>query len=167
MSKAIATERIERDGYSGTVYYNEERGTEFVAWELATFYSDTGQPVKVTGVTGRKGSPKAAAYNLLHVKGPHSFLANMLRSRIQWDKQGSLMSVSVPGAAIQGSGYDSPMSLTLRENLADATVLPLALQVLALSVVRVACKGVYAHLNKRDAEAGDEAEEEELSTIAF
>jgi hypothetical protein len=135
MSKAQRIEQVEKDGYQGTVYQNDERDTQFVSWLLATFSADHGAPVKVTGVTGRNGSPKAAAWNLAH--GQNAFLQRVLRSRIQLGREGSSILVSVPGAAIQGVGYDEPLVLNLEERLASSADLNLALSVMANTIAGV------------------------------
>ncbi|NIV31614.1 MAG: hypothetical protein GWN58_19645, partial [Anaerolineae bacterium] len=66
---------------------------------------------------GRKGSPRAAAWNLQNSLRV-GFLQRVLRSRVQLGREGGSILVTVPGAQIQGTGYDKPLALTLQERIA-------------------------------------------------
>jgi len=155
---ANAIGQVEKDGFQGTLYKNEEKGTEFVAWRLATLQADHGKPVTVTGITGKNGSPKAAAYNLQH--GNRGFLARVLASRRTVGRDGRSISVYIPGARVQVSGYENALPLNLRERVDSTNDVSLAVRMMAGTVANVVARGVYALYAQSAEESADEAEEE-------
>jgi hypothetical protein len=177
MAEQIGTK--EQDGYEGKVY--QGANGKFVAWNLASLFTARGNPIKVTGVTGESVGPKAAAWNLTHVRDEsgesheresYPFLQRVLKNRVQLARgAGGGVDVSVPGAAVQGVGYDEPLELTLKANVASMRDLPLALAMFAGTITSIAARGVYAQYAKAASAAdGDEAEEEvpeDLTHIDF
>ena len=162
MSEMVGT--VERDGFEGKVYQGAKGN--FVAWQLATLTSRRGAPVAVTAITGEKGSPKAAAWNLTH-NDRNGFLQRVLRSRVQLSRgEGGSVDVTVPGAQIQGVGYDEPLELTLKANVAAPRDLSIALGLFADQIASVAARGVYALLNSQDGEEA-EADTEEIEELQF
>jgi len=161
---ANITGQVERDGFTGVVYENSEKGTEFVSWRLARFEADRGAPITVTGVTGRNGSPKAAAYNLQH--GDSGFLRRVLNARRQWAKREGGIAVYVPGAKVQVHGYDEGLDLTLCEHIESTQDLPLALSAMASNLANVVARGVYALYASRGG-SESEAEADEVESIEF
>jgi hypothetical protein len=141
---------------------------KFVAWQLAQLTTQRGKPVAVTAITGENGSPKAAAWNLTHNER-NGFLQRVLKSRVQLSRgEGGSVDVTVPGAQIQGVGYDKPMGLTLTANVASARDLPVALSLFADQIASVAARGVYATLASQESEepeAGDE--DDEIEALQF
>jgi hypothetical protein len=164
MTEMIST--VERDGFSGKVYQGEKG--KFVAWQLATLTSRRGNPVAVTAITGENGSPKAAAWNLTHNER-NGFLQRVLKSRVQLSRgEGGSVDVTVPGAQIQGVGYDEPLALTLQANVATPRDLPVALGLFADTIANVAARGVYANLAGQESEEPeDESEDDGLETLQF
>jgi hypothetical protein len=164
MADVIST--VERDGFEGNVYAGKKGN--FVAWTLAQLTTQRGTPVAVTAITGEKGSPKAAAWNLTHNER-NGFLQRVLKSRVQLSRgEGGSVDVTVPGAQIQGVGYDKPMGLTLTANVATPRDLPVALGLFADTISQVAARGVYATLASQEAEeAEDEPEDEGLEELQF
>ena len=134
---------------------------KFVAWQLAQLTTQRGNPVAVTAITGENGSPKAAAWNLTHNER-NGFLQRVLRSRVQLSRgAGGSVDVTIAGAQIQGVGYDEPLALTLKANVATPRDLPVALGLFADTISQVAARGVYATLASQESEepeAGDEDE---------
>ena len=164
MAEIIDT--VERDGFEGKVYQGAKGN--FVAWQLATLTSRRGTPVAVTAITGEKGSPKAAAWNMTHNKR-NGFLQRVLKNRVQLSRgEGGSVDVTVPGAQIQGVGYDEPLALTLQANVATPRDLPVALGLFADTISQVAARGVYATLASQEAEeAEDEPDTEEIEELQF
>ena len=165
-ANAIST--VERDGFQGTLYENPEKGTQFVAWQLATLQADHGKPVTVTGITGKNGSPKAAAYNLQH--GDRGFLARVLASRRTVGRDGRSISVYIPGARVQVSGYDEALELNLRERVESTGDVRLAVRMMAGTVANVVARGVYALYAQSAEESAEEPEEkisEDITSIQF
>jgi hypothetical protein len=159
--------QVEKDGFDGKVYEGEKG--KFVAWHLADLSTARGNSVSVTGVTGENGRPKAAAWNLQHSNT--AFLARVLKNRVQLSRgEGGSVDVAVPGARVQGVGYDEPLDLTLKANVAKASDLPVALSLFAGQIADVAARGVYARYAKAEAaEAAEEGEElpEDVASINF
>jgi len=162
MAEMINT--VERDGFEGKVYQGAKGN--FVAWQLATLTSQRGAPVAVTAITGENGSPKAAAWNLTHNER-NGFLQRVLKSRVQLSRgEGGSVDVAVPGAQIQGVGYEEPLALTLKANVGTVRDLPVALGLFADTISQVAARGVYALLNgQTDEEA--EPDTEEIEELQF
>jgi hypothetical protein len=158
--------KVERDGFEGKVYPGEK--VKFVAWQLAQLTTQRGNPVTVTAITGENGSPKAAAWNLQHNER-NGFLQRVLRSRVQLSRgEGGSVDVTVPGAQIQGVGYEDPLDLTLKANVAAPRDLSIALGLFADQISSVAARGVYATLASQEAEeAEDEPEDEGLEELQF
>jgi hypothetical protein len=162
MAEMIST--VERDGFEGKVYQGEKG--KFVAWQLAQLTTQRGNPVAVTAITGENGSPKAAAWNLQH-NDRNGFLQRVLRSRVQLSRgEGGSVDVSVPGAQIQGVGYDEPLELTLKANVAAPRDLSIALGLFADQIASVAARGVYALLNGQNDEEA-EPDTEEIEELQF
>jgi hypothetical protein len=153
---------VEHDGFEGKVHKGAKGN--FVAWQLAQLTTQRGNPVAVTAITDENGSPKVAAWNLQH-NGRNGFLQRVLRSRVQLSRgEGGSVDVTVPGAQIQGVGYEEPLDLTLKANVAAPRDLSIALGLFADQIASVAARGVYALLNSQgDEEAEPDTEEiEEL-----
>jgi hypothetical protein len=162
MAEMINT--VERDGFEGKVYQGEKGN--FVAWQLATLTSQRGNPVAVTAITGENGSPKAAAWNLTHNER-NGFLQRVLKSRVQLSRgEGGSVDVTVPGAQIQGVGYEEPLALTLKANVAAPRDLSIALGLFADQISSVAARGVYALLNGQNDEEA-EPDTEEIEELQF
>lgn len=162
MAEQVGT--VERDGFSGKVYKGQKGN--FVAWQLAELSTQRGNPVAVTAITGENGSPKAAAWNLTHSER-NGFLMRVLRSRVQLSRgEAGSVDVTVPGAQIQGVGYDEPMGLTLKANVAAPRDLSIALGLFAEQIASVAARGVYANLASQVSEE-PEPEDEELEELQF
>ena len=162
MSQIVGT--VERDGFEGKVYEGEKG--KFVAWQLAQLTTQRGNPVAVTAITGENGSPKAAAWNLQH-NDRNGFLQRVLRSRVQLSRgEGGSVDVTVPGAQIQGVGYDEPLALTLKANVAAPRDLSIALGLFADQISSVAARGVYALLNGQNDEEA-EPDTEEIEELQF
>jgi hypothetical protein len=155
---------VERDGFEGKVYQGEKG--KFVAWQLAQLTTQRGNPVVVTAITGENGSPKAAAWNLQH-NDRNGFLQRVLRSRVQLSRgEGGSVDMTVPGAQIQGVGYEGPLDLTLKANVAAPRDLSIALRLFADQIAGVAARGVYALLNSQEGEEA-EADTEEIEELQF
>ena len=162
MAELIST--VERDGFEGKVYQGAKGN--FVAWQLATLTSRRGNPVAVTAITGENGSPKAAAWNLQH-NDRNGFLQRVLKNRVQLSRgEGGSVDVSVPGAQIQGVGYEEPLALTLKANVAAPRDLSIALGLFADQISSVAARGVYALLNGQNDEEA-EPDTEEIEELQF
>lgn len=73
----------------------------------------------------------------------------------------------MPGAQIQGEGYDEPLALALSECIADAGDLPVALQVMADRVANAAARGVYARYSALEGADREEDDIEDIESIAF
>ena len=162
MAEQVGT--VERDGFEGKVYQGGKG--KFVAWTLAQLSTQRGNPVAVTAITSENGSPKAAAWNLQHNER-NGFLQRVLRSRVQLSQgEAGSVDVTVPGAQIQGVGYDEPLDLTLKANVAAPRDLSIALGLFADQISSVAARGVYALLNgQTDEEA--EPDTEEIEELQF
>jgi hypothetical protein len=175
MADVIST--VERDGFEGKVYAGKKGN--FVAWKLAELTSRRGNPVAVTAITGENGVPKAAAWNLTHAYNPatgeseeraaYPFLQRVLKSRVQLSRgQGGSVDVTVPGAQIQGVGYDEPLALTLKANVASARDLPVALSLFAGTIASVTARGVYATLTSQESEEPEnEPEDDGVEELQF
>lgn len=159
-SVTVRTEQV--DGFETTVMANETKGTTFRVWKLGEFKSFGAKPVEITSVTGENGSAKAAAYNLANRND--SFLSSMLRRRVQWGNR----VVTIPGAQVQCHGYDSPVSLTLSEQIASPKAARFAVAAMADTVANVVARGVYALINQADGETPEAAESlEDVESIEF
>ena len=161
MSQVVGT--VESMGFTGKVYQGDDRS--FVAWELAKLSSDLGKSVAITGVTGEKGSPQAAAYNITHGGRSRAvaFVARVLRPRIRLTRHNGSIMTEVPGAYLHAAGLEQGVPLTLRQAVGSADDLDLAALALAQRVVDATARGAFASLYQqgwRPAGQGEEAVEE-------
>lgn len=167
MAEQIGT--VEKDGFTGYVYRNPEKDTKFVAWQLASFSAGRGPSVPITGVTGEKGSPRAAAFNLDHA-ADQGYLCSILGARVQYNAgPNRSVDLSVPGASVHVSGFESPLKITLQASVGSSSRanIALALGVMANSLVKSVVRGVYAQTDEAKAPSADESEKENVEDIAF